>query len=99
MVLVGVVTVLRLRLWRLLVLASWTTYFLSLVILLGQVGLLLMVHSGCGTVLLTFLIKKPTWKLPLFGGVAALVAAAAVPPLVALRVDPWGQANSQTLEG
>ena len=27
--------------------------------------------------------EKPTWKLPPFGGVAALVAAVAVPPLVA----------------
>ena len=54
----GVVMVLRLGLWRLLVLASWMTYFLSLAILLGPVSLLLMVLSGCGIVLPTFLIKK-----------------------------------------
>ena len=35
------------------------TYFLSLAILLGLVSLLLMVLSGCGTVLPIFLIKSP----------------------------------------
>ena len=53
-----VVMVLRLGLWRLLVLASWMTYFLSLVILLGLVSLLLMVLLGCGIVLLTFLVRS-----------------------------------------
>ena len=51
-----VVMVLRLGLWRLLVLAFWMTYFLFLVILLGLVSLLLMVLLGCGIVLLTFLV-------------------------------------------
>ena len=53
-----VVMVIRLGLWRLLVLAFWMTYFLFLVILLDLVSLSLMVLLGCGIVLLTFLVRS-----------------------------------------
>ena len=53
----GVVMVLRLGLWRLLMLVFWMTYFLSLVTQLGLVGPLLMVLSGCGTVPFNFLYE------------------------------------------
>ena len=76
--------VLGLGLWRLLVLAFWMIYFLS------------FYPSGSGQSLVdgslrmrycstNFSNKKLTWKLPPFGGVAALVAAAAVHPLAGLR--------------
>ena len=76
----GVVMVLRLGLWRLLVLNSWMTYFLSLVTPSGSGdshvdGSLWMRY--CST---NFSNKKPAWKCQLFGGV---VAAVAVPPSVA----------------
>ena len=68
----GVVMVLRLGLWRLLELFFWMTYFLSLVTHLSLVS-----HWWyCST---NFSSKKPTWKLPPLVGVAALVAAVAVP--------------------
>ena len=64
-------------------LAFLMIYFFSLDILLGLVGCLLVVLLGCGIVLANVSCKKPTWRLPHPGGVAALVDAASLHTLVA----------------
>ena len=78
-----VVMVLRLGPWRLLMLAFLMIYFFFLDTLLGLDSRLLMVLLGCGIVLQIFFCKKPTWRLPHSGGVAALVDAASLHTLVA----------------
>ena len=58
----GVVMVLRLGLQRLLVLASWMTYFLSLVTHLGLVGPLVDGSLRMWCCSTNFSSKKPSWK-------------------------------------
>ena len=87
-----VVMVSRLGLWRLLVLVSWMTYFLSLVTHLGLVGPLLMVLLGCGIVPPIFPVRRLHGSCRLLV-VAALVAVVAVPTLEAGLRDPGDTAN------
>ena len=72
----GVVTVLRLGLWRLLELFFWMTHFLSLVTHLSLVSPWFMVLLGCGIVPPIFPVRSPLGSCRLE---AALVAAVAVP--------------------